>query len=360
MLGVRHALSAKLPKIVLGSGNFSYQSHRSPESLPVREIISEALERGIRAFDTSPYYGPSEELLGDALSQPAVTCKFRRSDYLLMTKAGRIAENEFDYSPEWIRFSVNRSLERLKTDYLDVVFCHDVEFVTDSEALEAIRVLLALIDEGKILYVGISGYRIEKLVRLASKVRDKYNRPLDAVQCWGQLTLQNSRLESRGLPELLVAGVDCVLSSSPLAIGLLRPGGVPVGSLGDFHPAPDGLREVTIKAAKWVQMQNDDLPALAIRYSISRLILAAERPVGATTIFAVSDLSELRSCLLAVSAIWKKSLAEVGERESSNPVFRDLEEINLQRVEQDERLVHEVHTILGDWVDYSFSSPDLE
>lgn len=48
-----------------------------------------------------------------------------------MTKCGRYGPSTFDYSPETIRKSVKQSLERLKTDYLDVVYLHDVEFVAE-------------------------------------------------------------------------------------------------------------------------------------------------------------------------------------------------------------------------------------
>lgn len=48
-----------------------------------------------------------------------------------MTKCGRYGGSGHDYSPETIRQSVKRSLERLKTDYLDVVYLHDVEFVCE-------------------------------------------------------------------------------------------------------------------------------------------------------------------------------------------------------------------------------------
>jgi D-arabinose 1-dehydrogenase len=46
-----------------------------------------------------------------------------------MTKCGRYGLSSFDYTPVTIRHSVKRSLERLKTDYLDIVYLHDVEFV---------------------------------------------------------------------------------------------------------------------------------------------------------------------------------------------------------------------------------------
>jgi aryl-alcohol dehydrogenase-like predicted oxidoreductase len=100
-----------------------------------------------------------------------------------MSKVGQIATAKFNYSPLWIRSSLNHSLERLKTSYLDVVFCHDVEYVLEEEVLEVVGVLFEFVEKKVIQYVGISGYPIEKLVRLAHTIRTKYNQPLDAVQC---------------------------------------------------------------------------------------------------------------------------------------------------------------------------------
>lgn len=104
---------------------------------------------GIRAIDTSPYYGPSEIVLGNALS--ALREEFPRSSYKLvchssvegfkwsefvlkMTKCGRYGTSTFDYAPTTIRESVKRSLQRLQTDYLDSVYLHDAEFVATSVA----------------------------------------------------------------------------------------------------------------------------------------------------------------------------------------------------------------------------------
>ena len=119
----------QLPPLVMGGAGFSYQLHPKPEDLPVLPIVKRAFELGLRAIDTSPYYEPSEELLGAALSSVDIAEHYARSDYFLMTKCGRIKANHFEYSPSWIRKSVARSLQRFNTSYLDVVFCHDVEFV---------------------------------------------------------------------------------------------------------------------------------------------------------------------------------------------------------------------------------------
>jgi D-arabinose 1-dehydrogenase len=106
----------------------------------------------MKAFDTSAYYGPSEIVLGVALRTLAP--EFPRHSYKLVTivvifvlllypkpgwgvfffqftKCGRygVTSKEFDYSPATIRASVQRSLARLGTTYLDVVYLHDVEYV---------------------------------------------------------------------------------------------------------------------------------------------------------------------------------------------------------------------------------------
>lgn len=168
-------------------------------------------------------------ILGKALASPEISAKYSRQDYFLMTKVGRIAAEEFNYSPAWVRESVERSLQRFQTGYLDVVFCHDVEFVSDEQVVAAVSTLWEFVAEGKVRYVGISGYPIDKLVRVARLCEEKLKRPLDVVQNWGQLTLQNTRLRDQGLKALGDAGVRVVCSSSPLNIGLLRAQGVPVG-----------------------------------------------------------------------------------------------------------------------------------
>ena len=295
--------------------------------------------------------------MGDAFSHPDVVSNYSRQEIILMTKVGRIAALEFDYSPNWIRCSVNRSLERFKTSYLDVVFCHDIEYVTDADAVIAVGVLFELVDQGKIRFVGVSGYSIEKLARIALLVKEQYGRPLDAVQNWAQLTLQNTRLESEGLEAFRDAGVDCIFNSSPLCIGLLRSGGVPVGSLGDFHPAPAGLREAALQASKWVESRGDNLASLALRFAISRISLASPRPRGSSTIFGGGSIWEIDANMRAAEMILEAS----NERKSKGPLYRDVRDFDIVRrskLEADEELVLGVRNIFGSWLDYRFTSPE--
>src|SRR5579862_4019166 len=157
-------LSSVLPPLICGTAVFNSLYNPDPYALLTTSIIHRAFTLGIRAFDTSPYYGPSEELLGKALNTPFIRENFPRRHYFLLTKVGRIAESEFDYSSEWVRYSIHRSLKRMVTTYLDVVYCHDIEFVPAVEVLTAIRELRRIRDEeGSIRYIGISGYPVSLL-----------------------------------------------------------------------------------------------------------------------------------------------------------------------------------------------------
>lgn len=111
-----------------------------------------------------------------------------------MTKCGRISADRFDYSSSWIYKSVERFLRRFNTTYLDVVFCHDVDFVSTETAVNAVGTLFRLAETGIIRRVGISGYDLAVLIRVAEQVLATYRRPVDVVQNWAQLCLQNIML----------------------------------------------------------------------------------------------------------------------------------------------------------------------
>jgi D-arabinose 1-dehydrogenase len=189
-------------------------------------------------------------------------------------------------------------------------------------------------------------------------VREQYGRPLDAVQNWAQLTLQNTRLESEGLEALRDAGVDCIFNSSPLCIGLLRSGGVPVGSLGDFHPAPAGLREAALQASKWVESRGDNLASLALRFAISRISLTSPRPPGASTIFGGGSIWEIDANMSAAEMIMEASSETSNAKGQLHRDARDFQVVRKSQVKADEELVLGVRKIFGKWLDFGFTSPE--
>jgi aryl-alcohol dehydrogenase-like predicted oxidoreductase len=262
-------LSAVLPPVIFGTGTFNYQFVANPYEMDANGLVQYALEHGIRAFDTSPYYGPSEMILGGALNTDSVRMNFPRESYYLITKCGRISMDEFDYSPQWIRKSVRRSLERLHTSYLDLVYCHDVEFVSEEEAVEAVKELRRIRDEeGTIKYVGISGYPVPVLCQVAKRVLQQTGEPLDAVLSYANFNLQNTLLASHGIQELKEAGVEVVPNASPLGMGLLRREGVPTGGAGDWHPASSGLRAAVKCASEFCDDHDERIGVVALRWAL--------------------------------------------------------------------------------------------
>jgi len=339
-------LSDIIPDYILGCAAFSAQLNFNPNSLPVKDIIERALQLGYRAFDTSPYYGDSEFLLGRALKELGREGVFQREKCLLSTKVGRIAADQFDYSRGWVRQSIERSLERFGTDYLDVVFCHDVEFVTPEEVFEAVSTLYEFVDAGKVRYVGISGYPIPKLLSLATMLKERCGRSLDVIQNYCQFTIQNTTLEKH-ISQFYALGVDAIFTASPLAMGLLRKDGVPVAELGDFHPAPRGLRSACQAAAGLVDEKGDDLASLAVRFIASRWSSACHTAGGHGAVI-----------LGGSSSIW-----ELEENQKSIERATDFDQIsgrravNLGQLKNDESLVAGIRSILGEWVDFSWESP---
>ena len=252
--GRKLPLSSILPPLIFGTATFNYQYNPDPYELDTTGLVQQALEHGIRAFDTSPYYGPSEQILGEALDIDFVRTNFPRDDFFLITKCGRIGSDEFDYSREWVYKSIQRSLQRLKTDYLDLVYCHDVEFVSEDEVMEAIRELRRIRDEeDTIKYVGISGYPLPVLCSIAHRILRETGEPLDAVMSYANFTVQNTALATQGIQQLKEAGVDVVPNASPLGMGLLRREGVPVGSMGNWHPAGSELRAAVRRASDFLR-----------------------------------------------------------------------------------------------------------
>lgn len=341
----------RLDPFIMGGAGFSYQLVNDPSEAPAVEILETAFDSGVRTIDTSPYYDPSELILGAALSHPRITQKYRREDYTLMTKVGRIASDHFDYSPQWIRSSIERSLQRFNTTYLDVVFCHDVEFVSEAEAVNAVGTLLELVEQGSIRYIGISGYNLDVLSRIAALVLQTHGQSVDVVQTWAQLTLQNTRLETHGLPLLRAAGVKVVCASSPLAVGLLSSKGVPVGGLGDWHPAPEGLRLQVRQAARLIESREDSTAALALRFAIRKAVALSSPELQVSTITGVASLDEIKMNVSTARQVLGDGLESYHSKKDAV--------IDAKLEQQDKLRFQIVRNVLGKWLDYDFSTQKL-
>lgn len=383
-VSLRPPLSKVIPSLILGTATFNTQHVRDPLQMPYRQIVSRAFELGVNGFDTSPYYGPSEVLLGEALEAHVTATQCPRESYVLITKAGRIKQDEFDYSPEHVRHSIRRSLERLRSTYLDLVYMHDVEFVSPAEVVAAVTELRQLRDEGLIRYVGISGFPVHVLCKLAETITLETGEPLDAVLSYGHFTIQNRTL---GLPEVLgrqaldsplsrfkAAGVQVVLNASMLGMGLLTSRGIPLSTdgsdtkgsvLAQWHPSPPGLRTACKQLAALAENAGESLESVAIRWSLgewarigSLADVGVEVPgykgghVGAS-VMGVASVAELEETIREWNEILQSLTAEDAATAKSTGT------VNNQKQEKVVKLVEDtLWPALGEWKDYAWASPE--
>ncbi|KAI0543930.1 Aldo/keto reductase [Xylaria curta] len=361
----RPQLHKVIPPLIMGTATFNTQYVPDPYNLPAASIVSRALDLGVTAFDTSPYYGPSETILGDALAHPSVTSRHARSSYFLVTKAGRIAGDEFDYSPTWVRYSVYRSLERLRTSYLDLVYTHDVEFVSPAEVLAAVIELRRLRDEeGVLRYVGISGYPVTVLADLAAMILRETGEPLDAVLSYGHLTIQNTALVGV-MDRFAEARVDVVLNASMLGMGLLTTRGADAGPMASWHPSPEGLRQACQDLVPVAVEAGEKLEVVAIRWALdhwatvgaargsSNSRLAGDTRVG-VSVMGISNVAELEETCLVFNSVME-GLVEPDSTADADLMAR--RQWSRDRRAKIEAVVEKMSAVLGAWKDYSWASP---
>jgi len=140
------------------------QGFSIPDDAATRELLAQSHALGINLLDTAPAYGNSEERLGQLLAK-------QRKQWIICTKAGEEFEggqSSYHFRPEQIRASVERSLKRLRTDYLDIVLIHsdgnDLDIIDNYGALD---VLNDLKQQGLIRASGMSTKTVEGGIRAA-------------------------------------------------------------------------------------------------------------------------------------------------------------------------------------------------
>jgi aryl-alcohol dehydrogenase-like predicted oxidoreductase len=134
---------------VLGFGGSEIGYERT-SSEAVRRLLDDALNAGLNVIDTAECYLESEALIGAAIS-------YRRADYHLFTKCGHSSGLGYrDWSPRLLAESVDRSLQRLKTDHLDLLQLHSCSTDVLREG-RVIEVLQRACKQGKTRFIGYSG-----------------------------------------------------------------------------------------------------------------------------------------------------------------------------------------------------------
>lgn len=257
-----------LPPLIVGGAVFNFIYTSDPAGIPAYDILDLAFKNGLLALDTSPYYGRSEELLGKALEK--LQGKWERETYFICTKAGRVSQDEFDYSRDGVRKSVLRSLERLNTTYLDLVYMHDIEFVNEDEIYDALKELRIMKDEGLVKNIAVSGYPVKFLYYIALQCNTKYAAtigPLDAVMSYSNGCIQNTILCDLYQDFFDKCGIQKLMNGSILSMSLLNS-----RNTLKFHPASQELRDKVEEIARHLKKNynNLELADLSTRFAYKK------------------------------------------------------------------------------------------
>jgi len=177
--------------------------------------IQRALELGITFLDTAQLYGPltNEQLVGKAI-------KGHRDEYVIATKFARRMDDAtagdmsttgpLDGSADHVRTSIDGSLQRLGTDYIDLFYQHRVDPNVPIE--ETVGAMAELVEQGKIRHIGLSEASADTLRRAAAV------HPITALQT--EYSLWTRHVESEILPTCRELGIGFV-PYSPLGRGFL-------------------------------------------------------------------------------------------------------------------------------------------
>jgi L-galactose dehydrogenase len=240
-----------------------------------KRAVHVAFERGINFFDTSPFYGDtkSETALGAAIAG------LPRDEIIVATKVGRYGAEKFDFSADRIKSSVDESLGRLGLSYIDLIQCHDMEFVSLDQIInETLPALLELKLSGKVRLIGITGLPLKIFKYILDRV------PAGTVDCilsYCHHTLCDNTLEDL-IPYLQSKHVG-IINASPLCMGLLTRRGPPA-----WHPAPQDLQSAAKAASEKADGFGIDIADIAMQYSMKNESIATTL-VGMCTVQQVEE-----------------------------------------------------------------------
>lgn len=215
--------------------------------------VHTALDLGINFIDVSPYYGETraETVLGQALQG------IPRDKYFLCTKLGRYGLNDFDFSAERVARSIDESLARLRLEYVDILLCHDIEFVSLEQIInETLPALHQIQAQGKARFLGVSGLPLKIFPYVLERA------PLDVILSYCHYCLNDTTLESLA-PYLQSKNVG-IMNAAATGMGLLTESGPPA-----WHPASQEIRAACAQAAQYCRARGVNIVQLAIQFALA-------------------------------------------------------------------------------------------
>ena len=274
----------QLPILSFGASSLGaeFRSVKLDEAL---DSVRVALDCGLNFIDTSPFYGRgmSEVLLGIALKGVP------RDSYTLCTKLGRYDLTHFDFSAKRVAESVDVSLHRLGTDHLDIILCHDIEFVPMQQIVdETLPALRKIQQAGKVRFIGFRGYQMKIFKFICDQ------NAVDCVLSYNQYTLQNTRFADEAVPYLKAKGVG-VMNAGPFSARLLTNAPLPV-----WLKEPESVKAAARAAAAHCACRGVDIAKLALQFSLAN-------PDITTTVSGSANPANIRN--------WAKWAAEPLDRQ---------------------------------------------
>lgn len=255
------------------------------------EMVKRALDLGINFFDTANIYasGTSEIYLGNAIKKFA-----KREDVIIATK---VYFNEGKLRKEAILREVDKSLERLQMDYIDLLIIHRWDYDTPIE--ETMEALNQVIEEGKVRYIGASAMYAYQFLKAQETARNNGWRPFISMQNHYNLIY---REEEREMVKLLKEEGVSATPYSPLAAGRLAR---------DWEANTARSESDQTAKAKYDSDKENDYPIvlrvkeLADKYNVTRGQVAMawllSKDVVASPIVGVSKIHHLEDAVGAVN-----------------------------------------------------------
>ena len=297
--------SLEVSIIGLGTNNFGFFM----EEDGVAPVVDAALEAGITLFDTADAYLESESRLAKALGS-------RRDQVVLATKFGSPVDGgEGGAAPNYVRSAVERSLQKLGTDRIDLYQLHRPDPSTPIG--ETLGVLADLVAEGKVLEIGCSNFTAAMLREAKAAVAPGSPGFVSVQNQWNLLDRED---EEDAVPECEAEGLS-YLPYYPLASGLLS------GKYTRGEEAPKGTRLALFGndgGGRLTEENFDVVEALSQwagdhGHSILELAFAwlASKPVVGSVIAGATRPEQVFANAKAGS--WTLSAAEVAEIEQIAP-----------------------------------------
>jgi L-galactose dehydrogenase len=203
---------------------------------------------------------------------------------VLATKCGRYDVNGFDFSARRVMASAEESLKRLRTDYLDILHAHDIEFGDREQIVhETIPALKMLKQQGKVRFIGVTGFPLNVLADAAVRGHT------DVVMSYCRYNLLVRDLDTKLTPVLRKNGIG-LLNASPLHMGILTECDPP-----PWHPAADEGKHAGKTLAAICRGYGTAVSTVALRFCL-------DYPHAASTLVGMSRCSQVDANLKALTA----------------------------------------------------------